>query len=140
MAPVVKLQNLRLLVKCLQLPECVRNFTIYPQYDLHTCIRLIISFFLLQCYIFNYCFNSTSKSFIFTLFQKFTPPPEVLEYCRNGERYYSEFSIQQDDKLEILCGHYCVYMLYKLSNGFKFNEVLKELQSYGNLDNIWKKK
>ena len=65
------------------------------------------------------------------------PPAEILEYSKNRERYYSEYPIQQDDKKEILCGHYCIYMLYKLSNGYKFNEILKELQSYGNLDKIF---
>ena len=67
------------------------------------------------------------------------PPAEVLNYCKSKERYYAEYPIQQDDKVEILCGHYCVYVLYKLTNGYKFNEILEELQSCGTLDKIFEK-
>jgi len=66
-----------------------------------------------------------------------SPISEVLEYCKNENRYYSEYQIQQDDKVEILCGHYCVYVLYKLYNGCPFNDILEELMKYGNLNNIF---
>jgi hypothetical protein len=66
-----------------------------------------------------------------------SPPEEVLEYCKNKERYYSMYPIQQDDKLEILCGHYCIYVLYKLYNDYNFNDILEELLSYGSLSNIF---
>ena len=66
------------------------------------------------------------------------PPVEVLLYCKNKDRYYSEYPIQVDDKIEILCGHYCVYVLYKLCNGYDFKSILQELNSYGNLENIFK--
>ena len=66
------------------------------------------------------------------------PPAEVLDYCKSKERYYSNYAIQQDDKLEILCGHYCVYMLYKLFNGNNFGKILEELRKCGTLDNLLK--
>ncbi len=55
----------------------------------------------------------------------FQPPLEVLNYC-NG--YYSTFKIQR--KYEVICGHYCIYMLYRLSKGYDFYEVLDELYRY----------
>lgn len=66
------------------------------------------------------------------------PPIEVLQYCINRERYYNQYPIQFDDKVEILCGHYCVYVLYKLYNGFDFERICIELYKYGNLENIFK--
>lgn len=65
------------------------------------------------------------------------PIPEVLEYCKNKPRYYSEYPIQQDDKVEILCGHYCIYVLYKLYNGYHFKNILHELMKCGRLSNIF---
>jgi len=54
----------------------------------------------------------------------FAPPVEVLKYCK-GERYYNSFRIQQLN--EVICGHYCIYVLYKLSNGYDFYDILDEL-------------
>ena len=60
----------------------------------------------------------------------FPPPLEVLEYCKGQNRYYSSFKIQMSN--EVICGHYCIYMLYKLSTGFSFYEILDELYRYNN--------
>jgi hypothetical protein len=65
------------------------------------------------------------------------PPVEVLDYCKSKERYFAEYPIQQDDEIEILCGHYCVYVLYKLNNGCKFGEILKELKECGTLNKVF---
>jgi hypothetical protein len=67
------------------------------------------------------------------------PPAEVLDYCKSKERFYSEYRIQQDDRVEILCGHYCVYILYKLTNGYTFLEILEELKKCGTLRKVFKK-
>ena len=67
------------------------------------------------------------------------PPDEVLIYCKNKIRYYNELPIQLDDKVEILCGHYCIYILYKLNNNFDFEIILQELYKYGTLENIFSK-
>ena len=70
----------------------------------------------------------------------FPPPIEVLEYFRNVKnRYYNTFRVQNLDggkasgalqaspaercsalrKLDAVgCGHYCIYVLYKLSDGY----------------------
>jgi hypothetical protein len=69
------------------------------------------------------------------------PPTEMLLYCKNKNknRIYNELPIQLDDKVEILCGHYCVYILYKLDNNYDFETILQELYKYGTLENIFKK-
>lgn len=65
------------------------------------------------------------------------PPVEVLEYCKNKMRLYNTYQIQLDDIIQILCGHYCVYVLYKLYNGNDFDSILQELLRYGDLKNIF---
>jgi hypothetical protein len=55
----------------------------------------------------------------------FAPPLEVLDYCKCKNRRYSSFEIQQHG--EVICGHYCVYALYRLSRGHKFYDILDEL-------------
>ena len=52
------------------------------------------------------------------------PLEEVKTYCSG---YYSTDRIQQDDRVMSLCGYYCMYMLYRLSNGHNFYDVLNEL-------------
>lgn len=54
----------------------------------------------------------------------FEPPLEVINYCEEP-RYYSSFPIQKMN--EVICGHYCIYVLYKLSNGDNFYDVCYEL-------------
>src|SRR5207244_10264516 len=41
------------------------------------------------------------------------PPKEVINYCPDHSRYYNTFKIQKPE--EVICGHYCIYVLYKLS-------------------------
>ena len=55
----------------------------------------------------------------------FQPPLEVIDYCKG---FYNTFQIQREN--EVICGHYCIYMLYRLSNGHDFYEVLDELYRY----------
>ena len=61
----------------------------------------------------------------------FEPPLEVIEYCKEP-RYYSSFSIQKIN--EVICGHYCIYVLYKLSNGDDLYDVCDELYRTSNAD------
>jgi hypothetical protein len=59
------------------------------------------------------------------------PPKEIERYCGgSNDRSYSTFQIQQNDLNSVMCGHYCVYMLYRLNNGHKFYDVLDELYRY----------
>ena len=60
----------------------------------------------------------------------FCPPPEVVEYCRMIEnRIYSTFPIQKANS--VICGHYCIYFLYKLMNcGQDVFSVTDELYNY----------
>ena len=57
----------------------------------------------------------------------FEPTLEVVEYCKEP-RYYSSFPIQKIT--EVICGHYCIYVLYKLSIGKDFYDVCDELSNY----------
>ena len=57
----------------------------------------------------------------------FEPTLEVLEYCKEP-RYYSSFPKQKVN--QVICGHYCIYVLYKLSNGAKFYDVCDELYKF----------
>ena len=59
----------------------------------------------------------------------FQPTLEVLEYCKEP-RYYSSYPIQKMN--EVICGHYCIYVLYRLSNGDKFYDICDELYRYSN--------
>ena len=55
----------------------------------------------------------------------FASPLEVLEYKCNKNGWCNSFKIQQYN--EVICGHYCIYVLYRLSNGFNFYDILDEL-------------
>lgn len=56
----------------------------------------------------------------------FSPPLEVIKYLNNiSERYYNSFKIQNID--EVICGHLCIYVLYRLSFGDNFYDILDEL-------------
>ena len=60
----------------------------------------------------------------------FMPPVELQNYCNDKERYYNTFKIQAPN--EVICGHYCIYVLYKLNNGSLFTDVLNELYERNN--------
>ena len=61
----------------------------------------------------------------------FPPPVEVEQYCYQiNERCYNSDRIQKAG--QVICGHFCIYMLYKLSNGFDFYRVLDELYRLNN--------
>ena len=72
-------------------------------------------------------FIKNGVSFYFDSFG-FDPPLEVQSYCRKPERYCSSTRIQKPD--EVICGHYCIFVLYRLSNGSKFFDVLDELYKF----------
>jgi hypothetical protein len=55
----------------------------------------------------------------------FPPPLEVADYYEGKNRFYNSFKIQQYN--EVICGHYCIYVLYRLSNGCNFYDILDEL-------------
>ena len=62
----------------------------------------------------------------------FAPPLEVQNYCYKTEGYYNTFEIQKMG--EVICGHYCIYVLYKLSGVLDdyndFYDILGELYNY----------
>lgn len=69
-------------------------------------------------------FITESYSYYFDSFG-LPPPKEVINYCPNNTRYYNTFKIQKPE--EVICGHYSIAVLYKLSNGGKFYDILYEL-------------
>ena len=52
----------------------------------------------------------------------FCPPYEIKQYCKEYESYFSSFKVQKPN--EVICGHYCVYLLYLLDNNIKFNKAI----------------
>ena len=55
------------------------------------------------------------------------PPIEIENYCAEP-RIYSTFEIQKPS--EVICGHYCIYVLFKLIEGETFFNILDELYKY----------
>jgi hypothetical protein len=64
-------------------------------------------------------FRKNNASFYFDPFG-FRPPLEVSNYCEEP-RYFSSFPIQKMN--EVICGHYCIFVLYRLNNGDDFFDV-----------------
>ena len=54
----------------------------------------------------------------------FPPTLEVINYCKEP-RYYSSFAIQKMN--EVICGHYCIYMLHRMNEGDNFYDLCYEL-------------
>jgi len=71
-------------------------------------------------------FTKNGKSCYFDSFG-IQPPLEIATYCK-GPRIYSSFQIQKPN--EVICGHYCIYVLWRLGNGEDFYEILDELYKY----------
>ena len=124
------LSNIDIISKCKELK--IKNFKeVYMRDELRDKGRNN------ECFILNIDSSSNSGTHWTCLFIEnsicyyfdsfgFEPPTEVVEYCKKfRERYYNTFKIQGSN--EVICGHYCIYMLYRLSNGFKFYDVLDEL-------------
>jgi len=94
-----------------------------------------------ECYVFNIDHSSNNGTHWTCLFSKngesyyfdsfgIQPPLEVVKHCPNNHRLYNTFQIQKPN--EVICGHYCIYVLYRLSNGYKFDDVLDELYNFNN--------
>jgi hypothetical protein len=52
------------------------------------------------------------------------PPLELQEYCGTPIRYQSH---QLQNYNQIICGHYCIYVLFRLSNGDSFKDIYLDL-------------
>src|SRR3989442_14514410 len=65
----------------------------------------------------------------------FPPPIEVNEYLRKfNKRYYNSFEIQKGN--QVICGHFCIYMLIKLNKNIDFYEILDELYKRQHLSRL----
>ena len=89
-----------------------------------------------ECLILNHDHSSNKGTHWTCLFIKddivyyfdsygFEPPLEIRNYCSGNDRIYSTFPIQRDG--EIICGHYCIYVLYQMNRGYNFYGILDEL-------------
>ena len=88
-----------------------------------------------ECMVINYdhsknngthwvcLFTKNGESFYFDPYG-IEPLLEVVDYCKEP-RNYSTFEIQKPN--EVICGHYCIYVLYKLSQGSSFLNTLVEM-------------
>ena len=52
------------------------------------------------------------------------PPLEVMNYCAEP-RFYNTFPIQKFN--QVICGHYCIYVLNRLNIGDEFYDICYEL-------------
>lgn len=69
-----------------------------------------------------------NKSYYFDSYGLY-PFLEVQKYLSNiKERFYNSFQIQR--KEEVICGHYCLYVIFCLNNGMNFYDTLSELYKY----------
>src|SRR5271156_645651 len=54
-----------------------------------------------------------------------SPTAELQVYLKDMQTYYNSFKIQGDK--EEICGHYCLYVLWRLTHGISFYNVCYEL-------------
>ena len=52
------------------------------------------------------------------------PPNELIEYL-SSPIFYNTEKMQPDG--EVICGHLCLYVLYRLSRGEGFQEIINDL-------------
>src|SRR5437867_12697489 len=65
----------------------------------------------------------------------FPTPIEVNEYLRKfNKRYYNSFEIQKGN--QVICGHFCIYMLIKLNKNIDFYEILDGLYKRQHLSRL----
>jgi hypothetical protein len=92
-----------------------------------------------ECFILNHDISSNNGTHWTCLFIKnsvaiyfdsfgFDPPLEIKEYCKGLDANCSTHKIQKPE--EIICGHFCIFMLHKLSKGIEFFDILDELYRY----------
>ena len=93
-----------------------------------------------ECFILNLDHSSNTGTHWTCVFIKagmcyyfdsfgFPPPKEVAEYLNKyDKRYYNSFEIQKIN--QVICGHFCIYVLIKLDSGNNFYEIIDELYKY----------
>ena len=69
------------------------------------------------------CWYKNNDNFYFDSFGV-QPPNELIEYL-SSPIFYNTEKIQPDG--EVICGHLCLYVLYKLSRGEGFQEIINDL-------------
>ena len=69
------------------------------------------------------CWYKNIDNFYFDSFGV-QPPNELIKYFSSPILYNTE-RIQPDG--EVICGHLCLYMLYRLSRGEGFQEIINDL-------------
>ena len=69
------------------------------------------------------CWYTNNDNFYFDSFGV-QPPNELIEYL-SSPIFYNTEKIQPDG--EVVCGHLCLYVLYRLSRGEGFQEIISDL-------------
>ena len=69
------------------------------------------------------CWYKNYDNFYFDSFGV-QPPNELIEYL-SSPILYNTVKIQPDG--EVICGHLCLYVLYRLSRGEGFQEIINDL-------------
>jgi len=129
------LSNIQIVSKCQKLE--IRNFKgVFMRDELNKNMTADKN----ECLILNIDHSNNNGTHWTSLFIKdglccyfdsfgFPPPLEVEEYIRKfDKRYYNSFEIQKGN--QVICGHFCIYMLLKLGKGIDFEEILDELFKY----------
>ena len=70
------------------------------------------------------CFSKRGKAQLYFDSYGLPPPTELTKYL-GGSVYYNSERIQPDN--EVFCGHLCLYVLKKLSDGHDFQRVINDL-------------
>ena len=119
------LSNFQIIEKCKELK--IKNFKgVFMRDELNTNQKTTN-----ECMVINTDHSSNSGTHWTCLFKKngesfyfdpygFPPPLEVISYCEEP-RYFSSFPIQKMN--EIICGHYCIYVLHRLNTGDDFYDI-----------------
>ena len=93
-----------------------------------------------ECLILNIDHSSNKGTHWVSLFIKhgicyyfdsygFQPPNEAVKYCDGiRERRYSTFKIQKPG--QVICGHFCIYVLLKLGHDVDFCNIMDELYRF----------
>lgn len=129
------LSNFQIINKCKELQ--IRNFKgVCMRDELHG--KAINN----ECLILNIDHSSNNGTHWVSLFIRdgvcyyfdsygFEPPNEVIKYCdRIRQRRYNTFKIQKPG--QVICGHFCIYVLLKLSHDVDFYNIMDELYRFNN--------
>jgi len=134
------LSNFQIIEKCKELK--IRNFKgVFMRNELNDLdINTVAS--ENECLVLNIDHSSNNGTHWVCLFIKnkvcyyfdsygFPAPIEIEKYLHKYNlRYYNSFEIQNLN--QVICGHFCIYVLLMLNNGVSFEKTLDKIYKYNN--------